>query len=313
MKELRIELPDGFLESEMRVGYYVSAEMKKVWAVELDLLYVFSEVCKKFGLKWFVHAGTLLGAIRHHGFIPWDDDVDVVMPRKDYEVLCKLAKSEFSFPYFLQNEDSDPYFGKCYSKLINLQTTCIEEYDKLLPSHHCIFIDVFPYDYVPDEEGERERQFELLTSYFEKAREYRNLIYAFTPKKNRGFVKRVKHFAKHVVGKYFFKCKYDYREYLQKHLELVTKYNGQETECKGEIIIPPLGRHIWKNEWIESVTYMPFEMLEVPVPMGFEHCLAAAYGKDWRNPKQMSSMHSGMTYDADHSYKEFMQIKKGKA
>jgi hypothetical protein len=91
----------------------------------------------------------------------------------------------------------------------------------------------------------------------------------------------------------------------------VTKYNEYKTKCKGEIIIPPLGRHVWKNEWIDSVTYMPFEMLEVPVPIGFEHCLEAAYGMDWRIPKQVPSMHTGMTYDVDHSYEEFVRIGKG--
>ena len=88
---INLVLEDSFFEEEIRSGYTVSSEMKKIWAVELDLLNEFSKVCQKHQLKWFVHAGTLLGAIRHKGFIPWDDDIDVVMPRADYEKLCELA------------------------------------------------------------------------------------------------------------------------------------------------------------------------------------------------------------------------------
>ena len=310
MVDLRIELPDQFLEGETRCGYYVTPKMKKIWAVELDILNAFSEVCKKHGLKWFVHAGTLLGTIRHHGFIPWDDDIDVAMPREDYDVLCRIATTEFSFPFFLQNEDSDPFSCKSFSKLINLQTTCIEDYDKSFPSHHCVFIDIFPYDNVPDDEVKREEHFALLTDCFDRARGYRNLVYAYAPKKNQGLMRRTRHFAKHVVSKYIFKEKYDYRVYLQKHLNLVTRYNDQKTKCKGEMIIPPLGRHVWKNEWVASVEYMPFEMLEVPVPIGFDHCLEVAFGKDWNIPKQMPSMHLGMTYDVDRSYEDFLRIRE---
>ena len=81
MLPIKIAIEDSFFEEEDRCGYLVSQEMKKIWAVELDLLNEFSMVCENHQLKWFVHAGTMLGAIRHKGFIPWDDDIDVVIHR----------------------------------------------------------------------------------------------------------------------------------------------------------------------------------------------------------------------------------------
>ena len=129
MTPLRLHIDDSFYLPEERDGYLVSSEMKKVWAVELDLLNEFSKVCSEHKLKWFAHAGTMLGAARHHGFIPWDDDIDVVMPRNDYERLCEIGKRAFASPYFFQNEDTDKYHARNFSRLRNSETTAIFEYE----------------------------------------------------------------------------------------------------------------------------------------------------------------------------------------
>lgn len=97
---INLVLEDSFFEEEIRSGYTVFSEIKKIRVVELVLLNEFSKVCQMFQLKWFVHAGTLLGAIRHKGFIPWNDDINLVMPRVDYEKLYELAPDAFSHPYF---------------------------------------------------------------------------------------------------------------------------------------------------------------------------------------------------------------------
>ena len=104
---IKLDIPAGFFEGEERCGYYVSPEMKKVWAVELDLLSEFARVCKKHNLKWWICYGTLLGAVRHKGFIPWDDDVDVVMMRSEYDKLCEVSREEFRHPYSLQFYNND--------------------------------------------------------------------------------------------------------------------------------------------------------------------------------------------------------------
>ena len=84
-------LPEEFLREEIRCDYLVTEKYKKVWAVEIDLLLELDRVCRKHGLKYFLMYGTLLGAVRHGGFVPWDDDLDVIMLRGDYEKLQYLA------------------------------------------------------------------------------------------------------------------------------------------------------------------------------------------------------------------------------
>ena len=84
MQKLKIDLPDGFLDEEIREGYLVTSDMKKVWAVELDLFAEFDRVCRKYDITYYADAGTMLGAVRHKGFIPWDDDIDVKLSRENY-------------------------------------------------------------------------------------------------------------------------------------------------------------------------------------------------------------------------------------
>ena len=102
MNCINLKISNTFFDEEIRDGYKVSREMKKIWAVELDLLNELNRVCNKHNIRCMAWAGTMLGAIRHKGFIPWDDDIDIMLFRDDYEKLCEIAPSEFTYPYFFQ-------------------------------------------------------------------------------------------------------------------------------------------------------------------------------------------------------------------
>ena len=103
---MKLEIADSFYQEEERCGYLVSAHMKKVWAVELDLLYQLDQVCRKYGITYYASGGTILGAERHKGFIPWDDDIDLMMLRDQYDLLCAHA-DEFEDPYSQALEETD--------------------------------------------------------------------------------------------------------------------------------------------------------------------------------------------------------------
>lgn len=94
MSDILSLAPENFYREEIRSGYKISPEMKKIWACQLNLLAELQKVCDRNGLKYWLDSGSLLGAIRHQGYIPWDDDIDVVMFRDDYDRLVKLSKEE---------------------------------------------------------------------------------------------------------------------------------------------------------------------------------------------------------------------------
>jgi len=304
-----LNIEESFYEKEIRVGYAISSEMKRVWAVELDLLNAFSKVCEKCQLKWFVHAGTMLGAIRHQGFIPWDDDIDVVMPRSDYEKLCKLGPQEFCHPYFFQTEETDKMLARNFARLRNSNTTAIQEWEKEFhyPYNQGIFIDIFPLDNIPDAESERKDYFAQLTILNDKAWQWRNMVLLYRPKKDKGWIKRNNYFVKHLWYKYLSTKKGDYRYYLAEHHSLVTKYDDLDTEYVGESIVAPLGRWVWKKEWVEKVEYVPFEMLKVPVPVGYEECLSSGFGDNWRIPRKTPNLHGPVLFDVDKPYTEYLK------
>ena len=140
----------SFFKEEERCGFLVTEKRKKVWAVGMELLEQFDRVCKKHGLRYFVYYGTLLGAVRHQGYIPWDDDIDVVMFRDDYERFQLIASEEFTEPYFFQNSYTDCVLWP-FSKIRDSRTTAIERrFTNLRDFHHGIFMDVFPLDSVSD-------------------------------------------------------------------------------------------------------------------------------------------------------------------
>ena len=113
---------------------------------ELELLRLFLEVCARLELTYYVLGGTLLGAVRHQGFIPWDDDIDVGMPRKDYTVFLQQAQQHLPEDIFLQTCFTDPAFPANYAKLRNSSTTFMESAFKNRNINHGICIDIFPLD-----------------------------------------------------------------------------------------------------------------------------------------------------------------------
>ena len=123
--------------------------VRELQGVLLEMLQVFDGVCTRLGLHYYLFYGTLLGAIRHHGFIPWDDDADVVMPRADYERLLREGAKFLPKGYFLQWYGSEPDYRHPFAKLRKDGTACIIPEHSHIRMHAGIFVDIFPLDEAP--------------------------------------------------------------------------------------------------------------------------------------------------------------------
>lgn len=120
-----------------------STPLRQAQLVMLKLLKAFHAICERHSLRYWLDAGTLLGAVRHGGFIPWDDDVDVVMPREDYLAFCAVAARELPFDMFFQSEESDPGFSCPWVKIRD-RYSHLTEATGPYPYSQAIFIDIFP-------------------------------------------------------------------------------------------------------------------------------------------------------------------------
>lgn len=124
--------------------------IKKEWnATILDILKAFIEICNKYHLRYYCCAGTAIGAARHHGMIPWDDDIDVLMPRPDYDRLLEIAKHEDFGKYEVVTPYNNESYPLYFSKLVNRETTLIEEKER--PCIIGLYVDIFPLDATDDD------------------------------------------------------------------------------------------------------------------------------------------------------------------
>ena len=142
-------LPESFFKEEVICGFTVTEERKKLFAVLLDILLKIDSVCKKHNIKYFIHGGTLIGALRHGGIIPWDDDVDIAMFREDYEKFLSLS-NEFEYPYFLQTPYTDKGFFWSNPAVRNCSTTAVSPFFAYQPMNHGAFVDIFVIDNIID-------------------------------------------------------------------------------------------------------------------------------------------------------------------
>jgi len=281
--------------------YVITEKMKGIWDVEIDLLAKFDEFCRKNDLKYTIDYGTLLGAVRHKGFIPWDDDVDVIMFRPDYNKMLSIADEYFEPPYYFQHFYKDkgiPTWG--LSKLMNDNTACIEKREVPPGYHSGIFLDIFVFDDVLGDKGQdlitTKTIYEMyyLILYPDKLQMALNQGYQpVMPESLMRDIIRMNDIEKSRLLETFLEENFGKTERVAWVLNAMVNINGLHNKKR-------------KRSWYDETVYLDFEGLKLPAPVGYEQVLAMQYGEDYMTPKQLTNDHDGAFFDPYKSYREYM-------
>lgn len=257
-------------------GYVLSEYDKKMQQVYLGLWEEFDRVAKKYNLKYFLFNGTLIGAARHKGFIPWDDDFDIAMPREDYDRLQYELSKEFSHPFFLQTILSDPTHFNGLIRLRNSNTTMILKYDYGHPCNNGVYMDIYPLDKIPDNKIGYWRINEISKLYRELF--YYHVYGTLSPLKPDSPKMSLKqHFIK-FISKKVFKMFDEKKVYISFQKKIGSCRNKNCTYVTALCTHPFRKSNIWYAEDISDVTYLEFEGRKMPVPIGYMRCLTRRYG-----------------------------------
>lgn len=309
---IKVALPEHFLEEEVRWNYIIPEDMKKVWAVELDLLAELLRVCKKHDIQIFGDAGTILGAVRHKGFIPWDDDIDLMLLRDQYDKLCEVAAKEFQEPYFFQTEYTDPGSLRGHAQLRNSCTTGIlkQEATRHYSFNQGIFIDIFPLDTAPDEVTELEALQKRTAYCLKKARQNARKTTRYYPA-NSVLKRPVKKLA-HLLLSGRLGSLTGFNGWYDKYEVECRKYHAKPSERVVKLSLPDESRKrlVWRREWFDQAVHLPFEFLTIPVPAGYMEFLDAYFG-NWKTPVQDPTVHGGVIFDPSRSYKKYFEDMEG--
>ena len=298
--QIELALPDGFLDEEVRCGFHIDRKRKKIWAVELDLLNKFSKVCEENGLMYFLDGGTLLGAIRHQGFIPWDDDVDVIMPRKDYDRLFEIAEDVFQEPYFFQTTLTEDDFFRTHAQLRNSSTTGFILADARKPQINMgIWLDVFPLDEVADCWIAKRLQ----RTRIRRKAEFMRLACVDDPT----CLKSVKEQRIWKKAKTYYKTHDLKSDFVYFNEKILAAYKGKNTRMVGDLSLDWRESCIWFKTHYAGYCYLPFEFLKLRAPLFYKEIMTRQYGDFMKMPKDVmhaEGSHGSTFFDPDTSYNE---------
>lgn len=284
---------------EKRCGFDVTDNRVLLWQSEMKMLQWLEKVCSKYSITYFLIGGSEIGAVRHKGFIPWDDDIDIGMLRKDFEVLLRVWKDELPEDYEFQYrfiEKNEAWCNLC--RLRDRNTTGIIDNQIGKDIVHGAFIEIYAYDNLPDDRGKQ----------LKMAKEMNCLIQIL---QNRLGQKKLRGWKMKMLA-LFYRSKSV--EEIDRIIDKCCKtYAEQTTRNVGTLMCPQYvlsGAEVLLREDVEETILVPFETVSARIPKGFHRCLTKQYGDYMELPpiEQRGTHHSTKVfYDPTVSYQNYKE------
>ena len=287
-----ISFPKEFYRDEVRDGFYVSEMMKRFWGAQMVVLSEIEKVCKRHDIDWFTDMGSLIGVVRHKGYIPWDDDLDISMMRENYEKFFKYAKDELPEGYCLLSLEDDPEYTLALGRVTNGRAinTSKEHMDKFCGCPYVVGVDIFPIDRIyNDKDKEDARKNKIKDIYEVNARlsasgTIDKAIDLRLDRIERETGVKIKRFGN--IGK-----------------DLAFALQSACSECRDEdakeaAFMPPWAMGDRMNSPVEDFThtiYVPFEFTNIRIPEKYDTILTRNYG-DYMTPVRGLGVHQYPVY-----------------
>lgn len=275
--------------------------LRKLQLKELDTLVYFKEFCNKNNLLFYLCGGCCIGSLRTGGFIPWDDDIDILMPRDDYEKLYKLWDNDKHERFKLLRTDEKIFTGNIFTTIVDTETTCVKANQAHLDIPFGIMMDIFPIDGCP--KGKFKRTMQKLNAMI-----YSLFLAQIVPENHGGIMALGSKFLLSIVRSP------KAREKKWRNAERrMSKYKIADCEyitelCEGVHSMQPE----YPKEWFASAVYREFEGLQMPIPVGYDPYLKKAFGDYMTLPPKDKQIphHDMILVDTERSYKEVLKGKK---
>lgn len=286
-------------------------ETKMVQQYALDIFKEFKRICEKNKLRYFAIGGTCIGAIRHKGFIPWDDDIDVAMPAEDYHKFMSVFSQELKKPYAVFLPKDSKHYTMSFGKIQNVDTTFVEETVRKFPDRYIgVNIDVFPVYGLPEDEKEVQRivwknellrkiNFKIRLPFSECESMSGKLLWILlTPLRLLPF-----HFVTDWQDKMLSKHPFEESERVYFSWRLVPDTSAGSTYTYKNIF--PLAD-------FQSTINVPFENTEIAVPAGYDRYLTMDFGDYMKLPPKEAQLagHPKAILDFERPYTEYLRKKE---
>lgn len=288
-----LKISDSFYQEETRLGFTITETMKKAWAVQLEMFDVIMDIAQKHNISIWADYGTLLGAVRHKGFVPWDDDIDLCMLRKDYMSFQNILKEELPLPYkissFYVTEGYDqPKLLVTNRHHLDLGNNPQEESITNI-QHGCRYItgiDIFPLDYVPSDV----EQLNIISNLYISAYD---LAFNFDYYKSTGELE-----SNLIQLENLLSTKLERDNHLKSSLwkmsdaiaMMTYEYEAADIAHYPRCAVTGFNKTYPKQSFSKTI-YLDFEMIQVPVPEGFDNVLSSLYGKEYMTPMFGTAWH----------------------
>lgn len=268
-------------------------ELRKLWEVQLEILDVIDKICKNNEIHYSLYAGSLLGAVRHKGFIPWDDDLDVCMSREGYELFIKAWENEDHAGFVLQNKDNTPSFTQSFTKIRKDHTTFLQ-YDWEKDKYHTgIFVDVFPIDRIPSRFLNRE-------IFYWNCMKYQLYTREFVPPRGSAVVKFV---SKMILDSTDETQRNTFRKRFENKLKEYDKHSEWNTVAIERIqtIAQPL-----PTDLLDRYIRLEFEKKQYECFAKWHEYLTCKFGDYMKLPPENERVlnHHQLIIDFEHNYEE---------